>query len=387
MRLVQWFDSGRKERHAGVLLEENGVETAVSLTSVYPRLRSTLDVLDWMRTRRNRAVDTSKFSRHRLPSAARLVWSELLNTPYGGPRPYLLPAVDVHSNPYAFSLWGAGVTHLRSAQAREKEAKAVRGKPATYYDLIYQAGVRGGKPRNIPGSRPEIFFKSDGYYTVGPNQSLMVAPTAKRCVPEPEIVSFYRSTGPGDGTYIYGEAQPGLLSTLFSDRPFVRSSVRPKFSPPKMRGKYTQLIERIGYTLGNDFSDQGWESENPLYLPHAKVQMGLASIGPVFVTADDPLFDHREIAIRCRVFRGGKVVQDSGALRTGEKHMSHSLENLEFHLFDNRPLRPGEVRGLFWGTNAVFRCPVLPSDRIDIEASSGLGVLKNPVGSPHPKIL
>lgn len=326
MRFAQWMDPASGKRHAGFLGEDNGEETAVSLTSVDPKITSTLDILRAGR----RAIDNGR----RLARAKRVAWKSLCGAPFGGRRPYLLPAIDAASNPYAFTLWGAGVTHLRSARAREEESKAARGRPASFYDLIYQEGVKGGNPKKGRGARPEIFYKADGYYTVGPNDAVRIAPTAKRCVPEPEIVSYYRD----DGGW-----------------------------------------KRIGYTLGNDFSDQGWESENPLYLPHAKVQLGLAAVGPVFVTADDPLFDSREIAIRCRVFRGKSVLLDSGSLRTGEKHMAHSLRNLELHLFDNRPLRPGEIRGLYWGTPAVFKIPLKPGDRIEIAASSGLGTLVNPV--------
>lgn len=353
MRLVQWMEprTVARQRQVGILLEENGREVAVSVTSVRPQFRTTLDLLRQDERRRLKIQHQIQSASSR---AVRREWNELLGAPVGGKKPFLLPPIDVPSNPYAFSLWGAGVTHLRSAKAREEEARAVSGRPASFYDLMYEEGLRGGKPKKPPGSRPEIFSKADGYYTVGPNGAVRIAPTAKRCVPEPEVVSYYmapREKGGPRPLYIYGEA------------------LGPK------TGGWT----RIGYTLGNDFSDQGWESENPLYLPHAKVQWGLAAIGPVFVTVDDPLFDPHEVAIRCRVLRGKDVLQDSGALRTGEKHMAHSLKNLEFHLFDNRPLRPGEIRGLYWGTSAVFKIPVKSGDRIEIEASSGLGVLRNPV--------
>ena len=337
MRLAQWIDPSAKMRHVGVVWEEDGVETAVSVTSVHSRIQTTIAALAWM----EKIPEAKKPAavRAALKKAARRPWAELLNTPHGGRRSYLLPPIDVPENPYAFTLWGAGVTHLRSAKAREEESRLVRGRPASFYDLMYQAGVENGKPARPPGARPEIFPKADGYYAVGPNQPVRIAKTAKRCVPEPEVVSYYA----------------------------------PKNSARAWR--------RIGYTLGDDFSDQGWESENPLYLPHAKVQRGLAAIGPVFVTSDDPLFDPREIAIRCRVYRAGKITQDSGSLRTGEKHMAHSLANLEFHLFDNRPFRPGEIRGLFWGTSAVFKQALTAGDLIEIEASSGLGTLRNPAAT------
>lgn len=330
MRLVQWFDPQTRKRHAGFLEERDGGEVAVSLTSMDSRISSTIDAI-------RRGV--LKAAGKKTARAKRTLWNKLLENRPGGPKPHAIRPIDLPENPYAFSLWGAGVTHLRSAKAREEEAKAARGRPASFYDLMYEEGLRNGKPRKPPGARPEIFFKADGHYTVGPNEPVRIARTAIRCVPEPEVVSYY------------------------------------------MEGRKRGSWRRIGYTLGNDFSDQGWESDNPLYLPHAKVQHGLAAIGPVFVTADDPLIDPGEIAIRCRIFRGKSVFQDSGAGRTGERHMAHSLANLEFHLFDNRPLRPGELRALFWGTCAVFKLPLKPADRIEIEASSGLGRLVNPTAA------
>lgn len=352
MRLVQWVDPKIRQRQVGLVLEENAGEMAVSLTSVFPKLLTTLDVLLWSRRHPALSRQIGLEARQRLAHARRIEWDRLRSARFGGHAPYLLPPIDVPSNPYALTLWGAGVTHLRSAQAREEEAKAERGRPASFYDLMYQDGLKGGKPKNPPGARPEIFYKADGFYTIGPNDSVRIAPTSKRCVPEPEVVSFYGSP------YIYGEAPAGKTA--------------------KNTGRRANCgWTRIGYTLGDDFSDQGWESYNPLYLPHAKVQMGLAAIGPVFVTADDPLFNPREVAIRCRVYRGKSLLLDSGSLRTGEKHMAHSIRNLEFNLFDNRPLRPGEIRGLFWGTSAVFKIPLKPGDVIEIEASSGLDRLRN----------
>ncbi len=330
------MDPRQGRRHVGLIREEEGEEWAISLTAIRSGWRTTLDVIRW---RMSHAAFPSIPDRR----VGKHLWIQLRAARFGGRRPYLLAPIDLPSNPYAFTLWGAGVTHLRSAKAREEESKAVLGRPASFYDLMYEEGLRAGKPGKVPGSRPEIFFKSDGYWTVGPNQPLRIASTSKRCVPEPEVVSYYCAA-------------------------------------PAPRGRIGKWI-RLGYSLGNDFSDQGWESENPLYLPHAKVQDGLTSIGPVFVTADDPLFDPAEVAIRCQVFRGGRVFQDCGSLRTGEKHMAHSLANMEFHLFDNRPFRPNEIRGLFWGTTAVFKLPLSPPDRIKIEASSGLDVLMNPTAA------
>src|SRR3712207_1716179 len=51
-------------------------------------------------------------------------------------------------------VWAAGVTYLRSRDARKEEAKTAGG--GDFYDRVYAA------------DRPEIFFKSTAHRTVGP---------------------------------------------------------------------------------------------------------------------------------------------------------------------------------------------------------------------------
>ncbi len=254
----------------------------------------------------------------------------------------LLPPIDQPENPWAFQLWGAGVTHKRSADAREEEALSHLGRSIDIYDRMYVAGVDGGRPESGEvGAKPEIFFKGNGNQVVGSGGELKVAELSRRLSPEPELVAFF-----------VGDA--GGAPTL------------------------------IGFAGGNDFSDQGWETENPLYLVHAKVQDGLASLGPVFVSADDPTLNVEEVHLRCRVSRSGQVLMDSDDLTTGSVAMSHSLENLAFHLFHNRAIQPDEVRGLYLGTSAVFPESASSGDLITIEYDSGLGTLWNSVVNAGP---
>jgi len=113
-------------------------------------------------------------------------------------------------------VWGAGVTYLRSREAREYETKA-KG----IYDLVYEA------------ERPEIFFKA----------------TPSRCV------------GPGDTAYI-------------------RSDTRWAVPEPELAIVLGPKHEIVGYTIGNDLSARDIEGENPLYLPQAKIYRGCCSLGP-----------------------------------------------------------------------------------------------------------
>jgi 2-dehydro-3-deoxy-D-arabinonate dehydratase len=120
-------------------------------------------------------------------------------------------------------VWGAGVTYLRSRQARESETKT-KG----LYDYVYDA------------TRPELFLKDSGLRCRGPNEEIGVRSDSTWTVPEPEL-------------------------TVVCD------------SEAKV----------VGFTIGNDVSSRDIEGENPLYLPQAKVYSGSASIGPIIVTPDE----------------------------------------------------------------------------------------------------
>ena len=120
-------------------------------------------------------------------------------------------------------IWGAGVTYLRSRQARETETKS-KG----IYDRVYEA------------ARPELFLKDTGLRCRGPGQEICVRGDSAWSVPEPE------------------------LTVVFDEETRV-----------------------VGYTVGNDVSSRDIEGENPLYLTQAKVYRGSSAIGPVVATADE----------------------------------------------------------------------------------------------------
>lgn len=120
-------------------------------------------------------------------------------------------------------IWGAGVTYLRSRDARESETRS-RG----LYDYVYTA------------ARPEIFFKDSGLRCRGPGEEICVRSDSRWSVPEPEL------------TIVFDEE-----------------------------------AEVVGYTIGNDVSSRDIEGENPLYLPQAKIYTGSSAIGPFVVTGDE----------------------------------------------------------------------------------------------------
>jgi len=141
-------------------------------------------------------------------------------------------------------VWAAGVTYLRSREARMEEAKSAGG--GDFYDRVYAA------------QRPELFFKSPPYRVVGPGQTVRIRRDSRWNVPEPEL-------------------------TLLIDP----------------RGRV------IGYTIGNDMSSRDIEGENPLYLPQAKVYDGSCALGPAVLVGGEPLAAATEIELQ--IVRRGSV--------------------------------------------------------------------------------
>ena len=120
-------------------------------------------------------------------------------------------------------IWAAGVTYLRSRDARVEEA--IEASP---YDRVYEA------------ERPELFFKSPGWRARGPGEPLGIRADSTWDVPEPEL-------------------------TLVLDAG----------------------LRVVGYTIGNDGSSRSIEGENTLYLSQAKIYEGSTALGPGVVPATE----------------------------------------------------------------------------------------------------
>jgi 2-dehydro-3-deoxy-D-arabinonate dehydratase len=138
-------------------------------------------------------------------------------------------------------VWAAGVTYLRSRDARMEESKDAGG--GTFYDRVYAA------------DRPEIFFKATPHRVAGSGGTLRIRADSTWNVPEPEVTLALNRHG-----------------AIF------------------------------GYTIGNDMSSRDIEGENPLYLPQAKVYRGCCGLGPGLVVRD-PL--PAATRIRLEIFRSG----------------------------------------------------------------------------------
>ena len=214
----------------------------------------------------------------------------------------LLPPID-HPDPAHLLLTGTGLTHLGSAEGRDKMHRAAAsGEQLTDSMKMFLMGVTGGKsPMPGAGVQPEWFYKGDGSSLVAPGGALPVPDFAQDAGEEPEIVGIY----------------------LIAD---------------------DSVPVRLGYALGNELSDHVTERHNYLWLAHSKLRP--AAIGPELLLGELP----RDIRGTSRILRGGSVLWEKPFL-TGEANMSHSLENLEHHHFKYRLFRrPGDVHVHFFGT-------------------------------------
>jgi hypothetical protein len=198
---------------------------------------------------------------------------------------------------------------------------------------MFEMGLEIGKPE--PGKRgihPEWFYKSTGAILRGYNDFLEIPPFSEDCGEEPEIA----------GCYIIG-----------NDR----------------------VPYRLGFTIGNEWSDHITERGNYLWLAASKLRT--CSIGPELIT--DQSF--KDIGGRCRIHRGSTVIYDSGELLTGEDNMSHSLANLEDHHFKFPQFRaPGDVHIHYFGTmklSSGSRSALQNDDKIQIHFEGMGGDLVN----------
>jgi hypothetical protein len=218
----------------------------------------------------------------------------------------LLPAID-HPDAARLMLAGTGLTHLGSASGRDAMHKAAAEGKQTDSMRLFLEGVDGGKPGpGEAGAQPEWFYKGDGQSLVGPGGPLTAPPFALDGGEEPELA----------GIYLIGD----------DGTPW-----------------------RLGFALGNEFSDHVTERHNYLWLAHSKLRQ--ASLGAELLLGDAPS-DIRGVS---RIVRGGVTLWEKPFL-TGEENMSHSLANLEAHHFKYPAFRrPGDVHVHFFGT-ATLSC-------------------------------
>jgi hypothetical protein len=240
-----------------------------------------------------------------------------------------------HEDPAHLVLSGTGLTHLGSAEGRDKMHRAAAASETLTDSMrMFLEGVEGGKPwASEAGQQPEWFYKGDGSQLVAPGAPLTMPAFAQDGGEEPEVAGIYL-IGP-DGT------------------PF-----------------------RLGICLANEFSDHVTERHNYLWLAHSKLRQ--AALGPELLTG--PLPDHVEGM--SRILRDGTTIWEKPFL-SGEANMSHSFHNLEQHHFKYDIFRrPGDIHVHFFGTATLSFADSIQTqvgDVFEIEAAPFTLPLANPL--------
>ena len=148
-------------------------------------------------------------------------------------------------DPYQ-EVWAAGVTYLRSRDARKAESTV-----ADMYQKVYES------------ERPELFAKSLGWRVSGNHAPIRIRKDSHWNVPEPELV---------------------LVINAYK--------------------------EIVGYCAGNDVSSRDIEGENPLYLPQAKIYNGSCALGHGILICEPDAIQDIPIRLEIRragttIFAGG----------------------------------------------------------------------------------
>lgn len=246
----------------------------------------------------------------------------------------ILPPVD-HPDPAHCYVTGTGLTHLGSADTRDSMHKKIGGDIEALSDSMkmFRLGVEGGKPApGTPGVQPEWFYKGDGSILRASGQDLDMPAFSLDGGEEPEIA----------GLYLIGD----------DGQPY-----------------------RLGYAIGNEFSDHVTERQNYLYLAHSKLRN--CGVGPALLVGELPA----HVAGVSRVIGLDGEVRWEKAFVSGEDNMSHTLENLEHHHFKYGLFkRPGDVHVHFFGTATLSFADgvqVAAGETFEIEAPAFGPALRN----------
>ncbi|QDW24867.1 2-hydroxyhepta-2,4-diene-1,7-dioate isomerase [Pedobacter sp. KBS0701] len=204
-------------------------------------------------------------------------------------------------------VWASGVTYFRSREARIEESKEAKG--GDFYARVYDA------------DRPELFFKSPAYRTVGSGGKIRIRADSKWNVPEPELTLFICSAG---------------------------------------------TIE--GYTIGNDVSSRDIEGENPLYLPQAKSYNGATALGPCILVTEGPIDPDTNISI--------EISRDSAILfkeKISINQMKRKHKDLVAYLFRELDFPHGTY--LMTGTG------IIPTDDFTLQSGDMVKITISEIGS------
>jgi hypothetical protein len=316
MRLLQFSDAGRVR--VARITDDGAVMPLVQCESMYQLARKAITL--------RRTLDDVASAE---PADQPLTYAELLRDGR------LLPPLT-HPDPAHCLVTGTGLTHLGSAAARDAMHTKLGKADADLTDSMkmFKAGVEGGKPvGRQPGMQPEWFYKGTGTNVVACGNALLSPDFAADHGEEPELV----------GCYLIDDAG------------------RPR---------------RLGFAIGNEFSDHVTERTNYLLLAHSKLRQ--CGVGPMLNTGSPPA----NLEGTSRIRRGGQVIWQQPFL-TGEANMCHTFANLEYHHFKYRQHRvPGDVHLHFFGTATLSFADgikVQAGDQFEIDLPALGAALVNPL--------
>jgi hypothetical protein len=320
LRLIQFIDDSGRTRSGWVAPDGSAVGAVGGYGSNFELAQGALSA----------GASLDAFAeKHKQP--ATLPYADLLAN-----RRVLAPLT--HPDPARCLVSGTGLTHYGSASARDAMHQKLAGDAGSLTDTMkmFKWGVDGGRPTNgAPGAQPEWFYKGNGNIVMGCGTPLPSPDFALDGGEEPELVGLYLIDA--DGT-------------------------------PR----------RLGFAIGNEFSDHVTERQNYLYLAHSKLRP--CAIGPELRTGAPP--PHMEGVSRIR--RKAQVIWERPFV-TGENNMCHSLANLEYHHFKYSAHRqPGDVHLHFFGTATLSFADgvrVEPGDEFEVDLPDLGAPLVNPLAT------
>jgi hypothetical protein len=250
----------------------------------------------------------------------------------------LLVPLD-HPEPSHVVVALTGLTHLGGAQTRDSMHAKLQGADLTDSMKMFKLGLEGGKPAaGAIGAQPEWAYKGDGTWVVAPEQPLELPGYAEDGGEEGEVA----------GLYVIGD---------------------------------DGAVLRVGYALGNEYSDHVMERRNYLFLAHSKLRQ--CSFGPELLVGELP----PEVTGTIRILRDGADLWQ-GELLSGESNMCHSVANLEQHHFKYAGFRrPGDVHVYFFGASGLSTAAGVsarPGDVFEIASPTFGRPLRNPLVAGPP---
>jgi hypothetical protein len=232
-----------------------------------------------------------------------------------------------HPDPTHCHVSGSDFTHFGFAAARRRSSHELNAHDAASAASsasmrIFRRGIEAGRPPiGQVGAQPEWFYKGNGRIVVASGKPVVAPEFGLGFGEAPELV----------GLYIIG----------LNGRPV-----------------------RLGFAIGNEFSDHVTASCNELYRAHSKLRQ--CAVGPELRTGVLPT----QLAGCSRIRRNGCILVEN-AFATGEENMCHSLANVEFHHFKYAAHRvPGDVHVHFLGSSingSAESIRLEPGDRFEIE--------------------